>query len=182
MASVRKTDRLAPPLMHAFRMAHEKRDAKQKLDLRDEGGDRVIAARRIATRAPISESGLRREVSRDVTSLMNTTNLHSIEDLTDFPDVRRSILNYGIPDLAHRTIDEDRLTDIAGEIQTALTDFEPRLARDSIRVRRDDTIGAEELLLRFHVSADLLCQPVNVPVEFLADIDFDTGKIKIERL
>ena len=29
--------------MYAFRMAHEKRDAKAKLDLRDEAGERVIA-------------------------------------------------------------------------------------------------------------------------------------------
>ena len=38
---------LAPPLMYAFRMAHEKRDAKATLDLRDEAGERVIAPRRI---------------------------------------------------------------------------------------------------------------------------------------
>lgn len=51
-----KNDRLAPPLMYAFRAAHEKRDAKQRLDLRDEAGERVIAARRVTTRSPISES------------------------------------------------------------------------------------------------------------------------------
>ena len=28
-----KFDRLAPPLMHAFRAAHEKRDARQHVDL-----------------------------------------------------------------------------------------------------------------------------------------------------
>ena len=74
MANVRK-DRLAPPLMYAFRMAHEKRDAKAKLDLRDEAGERVIAPRRMTTRSPISESGLRREVMTDLLSLLNTTNL-----------------------------------------------------------------------------------------------------------
>ena len=32
------------------------------------------------------------------------------------------------------------------------------------------------------VRADLLCDPVNVPVEFVADVELDSGKIKINRL
>ena len=48
MAGRDKKDRLSPPLMYAFRGAHEARDAKKKLDLRDEAGERVIANRRIA--------------------------------------------------------------------------------------------------------------------------------------
>ena len=48
--ALEKNDRLAPPLMYAFRTAHEKRDAKAKLDLRDEAGERVIAARRLTIR------------------------------------------------------------------------------------------------------------------------------------
>jgi type VI secretion system protein ImpF len=176
-----KNDRLAPPLMYAFRAAHEKRDAKQKLDLRDEGGDRVIAARRVTTRGPISESGLRREVMTDLAGLLNSTNLDSAEDLSSAPAVRKSILNYGFPDLASRTLDENGVHDIAREIEIALADFEPRLARQSIQARRDTTIGADELKVRFVVKADLRARPVNVPVEFIAEVEVDSGKIKIDR-
>lgn len=182
MASSRKLDRLAPPLMHVFRVTHDKRDARQKLDLRDEAGERVIAARRVSSRAPISESGLRREVVRDIVSLMNTTNLGSAEDISGLAEVQRSILNFGLPDLAHRSIDETSIEEIAREIETALMSFEPRLMHNSIRARRDHTVSPDELKLRFLVRADLHCQPVNVPVEFVADVEFDTGKIKIDRL
>jgi type VI secretion system protein ImpF len=181
MANVRK-DRLAPPLMYAFRMAHEKRDAKAKVDLRDEAGERVIAPRRITTRSPISESGLRREVMTDLLSLLNTTNLDAAQDLSSAPAVRSSILNYGFPDLSWRTIDENSLSGVAGEIEIALVDFEPRLARNSIQVARDTSVSAEDLTLRFLVKADLLARPVNVPVEFIAEVELDSGKIKIDRL
>jgi len=177
-----KNDRLAPPLMFAFRAAHDKRDAKQRLDLRDEAGERVIAPRRVTTRGPISESGLRREVMIDLMSLLNTTNLDSAEDLSTLPAVRGSILNYGFPDLSWRTIDESGLAELAREIETALADFEPRLARGSIKAKRDGTVSAEELKLRFLVKADLRAQPVNVPVEFVAEVELDSGKIKIDRL
>src|ERR1700744_6193788 len=110
-----RNDRLAPPLMYAFRAAHEKKDAKTPLDLRDQGGDRVIAARRIVGRSPISESGLRREVMTDLVNLFNTTNLASAEDLSEASEARRSILNYGFPDLSWRTLDENGLTELVRE-------------------------------------------------------------------
>lgn len=176
-----KNDRLAPPLMYAFRAAHEKRDAKQRLDLRDEAGERVIAARRVTTRSPISESGLRREVMTDLLGLLNTTNLDAAEDLSTLAAVRSSILNYGFPDLSWRTIDENSLSDVAREIEVALTDFEPRLARGSIKASRDASVAVEDLKLRFLVKADLRAQPVNVPVEFVAEVELD-GKIRIDRV
>jgi len=177
-----KNDRLAPPLMHAFRAAHDKRDAKVRLDLRDEAGERVIAARRMTTRSPISESGLRREVTTDLLGLFNTTNLDSATDLSALPAVRNSILNYGFPDLSWRSIDENGLTDIAREIEVALRDFEPRLAPGSITASRDVNAAAEELKLRFLVRADLRTQPVSSPVEFVAEVEVDSGKIRIDRL
>ena len=177
-----KNDRLAPPLMYAFRAAHDKRDAKQQIDLRDDAGERVIAARRVTMRSPISESGLRREVTSDLLDLLNTTNLDAAIDLSDAPEVRRSILNFGFPDLTWRTIDENRLTEIAEEIQVALSYFEPRLDKGSIKAWRDTNVAAEDLKLRFLVKADLRTQPVSVPVEFVAEVELDSGKIKIDRL
>ena len=177
-----RNDRLAPPLMYAFRAAHEKRDAKQKLDLRDEGGDRVIAARRVTTRGPISESGLRREVMSDLINLLNSTNLDAAEDLSATPAVMKSILNYGFPDLASRTLDENGVRDVARQIEIALGDFEPRLARQTIHASRDMTIDDAELRVRFIVKADLRARPVNVPVEFIAEVELDSGKIKLDRM
>jgi type VI secretion system protein ImpF len=176
-----KSDRLAPPLMYAFRAAHEKKDAKARLDLRDADGERVIAARRVTTRSPISEAGLRREVMSDLMNLFNTTNLAAAEDLSATPAVRSSILNYGFPDLSWRTIDENGLGELSREIEIALSVFEPRLAPGSIRARRDTTVSELELNIRFFVKADLVARPINVSVEFVAEIEVDSGKIKIDR-
>ena len=182
MASNNHKDRLCPPLMYAFRAAHAARDATKKIDLRDEAGERIIAGRRAVARTPINESMLRREVGRDLEALMNTIAFESSEDLTGFDLVRKSILNYGLPDIAHRTIDERSVSNVKGEIETALLHFEPRLARNSIRARRDKTISAEELKVRFLVNAELCCEPVNVPVEFVADFEPESGTFQIHRL
>ena len=94
--AVNAKTRLSPPLMHAFRAANAARDAKTKIDLRNEHGERLIAGRRVSGRTPVSETVLRKEVARDLESLMNTVALESTEDLSGFAHVQRSILNAGI--------------------------------------------------------------------------------------
>jgi type VI secretion system protein ImpF len=180
--AIRKNQRLAPPLMFAFRAAHEKRDSQKALDLRDAGGERVIAARRAPGRAPISEAGLRREVNADLVDLLNTTNLDAAIDLETAPLVARSVLNFGFPDLSTRTIDEQRLGEISREIEQALATFEPRLAQGSLKVGRDPYVDVEALRLKFFIRADLRAEPLDVPVEFIAEVELDSGKIKVDRL
>ena len=68
------------------------------------------------------------------------------------------------------------------ELKTALLNYEPRLIPETIHVTRDTSLGAHELKVRFVVRADLSCEPVNVPVEFIADIELDSGKIQVDRL
>jgi type VI secretion system protein ImpF len=168
--------------MYAFRSAFEARDAKKKIDQRDKAGERMIASRRISPRAAISEPVLRREVAHDLEALANTVALESSLDLSGYEQVRRSVLNYGLPDLAHRSIDESSLDGIKDEIRVALANYEPRLAAETIRVERDTDVDRAELKIRFVVNADLLCQPVAVPVEFIAEVELDSAKVQISRL
>jgi type VI secretion system protein ImpF len=179
---LKNKERLAPPLMFAFRAAHEKHDAKKALDLRDAHGERVIAPRRAPSRAPISESGLRREVSGDLGDLLNTVNLDAAIDLEEAPHVARSVLNFGFPDLTTRTIDEHRLLEISRELEQALTTFEPRLSVGTLKVGRDPFVDIEALRVKFFIRADLRAEPMDVPVEFIAEVELDSGKIKVDRL
>jgi type VI secretion system protein ImpF len=168
--------------MYAFRSAFAARDATKKINLRDEEGERVIASRRISTRAAITEPVLRREVAHDLEDLLNTVALESSLALDEYQSVRRSVLNYGLPDLVHRSIDENSLDNIKDEIKTALVHYEPRLLAETIRIERDANIDHAQLKIRFVANAELICQPVNVPIEFIAEVELDSAKIQISRL
>lgn len=181
MADITQKTRLSPPLMHVFRAAHEAKDAAKKIDIRTEAGERVIAGRRLRPRQVITESALRREVSRDLEALLNTIAMESTIDMTDIPFVRKSILNFGLPDIAKRTIDEIGVRKVPEEIRTAIVNYEPRLTEESLRVERDLSVDPADLRIRFIVRADLTCEPVHVPVEFIADI-IESGKITVNRL
>ena len=177
-----KKDRLSPPLMLAFRAAYEARDARKKFDRRDPSGERIIAGRRSMGRHPISEALLRREVSHDLETLLNTIALESTLDMSGRDCVRTSILNYGLPDIANRSIDEVTDDELSNSLRATLLTYEPRLDGKTIRVRREGSIGPEQLKLRFIVHADLKAEPLNVPVEFVADVELDSGDIQINRL
>jgi type VI secretion system protein ImpF len=178
MARSSNADRLSPPLMFAFREAHRERDARVVVDLRDEHGARIIAGRR-ARKGAVTEGQLREQLSLDLNALLNTINMETGFDLDKFPRVRESILNYGIPEISNRSIDEDGVADIVAEIRTALLLFEPRLIPDALTVTRDMTVDSHSLNIRFSVSGEMACDPAAVAVEFIADIEIDTGKMRI---
>jgi type VI secretion system protein ImpF len=181
MDSANRKSRLSPPLMYVFRTAHEAKDTKKKVDIRNEAGERIIAGRRLRARQAITETALRREVARDLDALLNTIAMESTIDMNDTPYVRKSILNFGIPDVTNRSIDEIGVDDIPEEIRTAIINYEPRLAAASLHIERDKSVDVAEIKVRFIVRADLMCYPVHVPVEFIADV-IETGNIVVNRL
>jgi type VI secretion system protein ImpF len=180
MARAPNADRLSPPFMFAFREAHKERDARVAVDLRDQHGARIIAGRR-ARKGAVTEGQLREQLSLDLNALLNTINMETAFDLGEFPRVRESILNYGIPEISNRSIDEDRVADIADEIRTALLRYEPRLISEALTVSRDMNVDPDSLNIRFLVSGEMACDPAAVAVEFVADIEIDTGKMRIAK-
>ena len=52
----------------------------------------------------------------------------------------------------------------------------------SLRVERDKTVDPDDLKIRYIIHSDLSLEPLNVPLEFVADIEVTTGKIQIQRL
>ena len=186
MAGFNKSNRLTPPLMWAFRSAAETRDARKKPERREDGtGQRIAPDRKGTAAASIAEPVLRREVGRDLDSLLNTIALESTQkDVGRAPHARTSIINYGLPDMAHRSIDELLANDrgMERQIEMALKAFEPRLVSGTVRVKRDASVDPTGLKVRFVVSADLFCRPVDIPLEFIADVDVGTGRFAIARL
>lgn len=177
----RDSIRIGIPLMHAFRTAFVHRDAKIPADERDAFGRRVISGRRTTARSAVSEAVMREEIVRDVETLLNTVALSSTVPLDGCAEVSRSIVNFGIPDLVHRTIDDADLGEVVGEIETAFGHFEPRIERSSLDVRRDPHVDPGSLKIRFVIACEVQLSEQNAALEFFADIALDTDKIVVSQ-
>jgi type VI secretion system protein ImpF len=123
---------------------------------------------------------LRRNVAQDVETLLNCISFDSANRLEEFPYVRASVLNYGFPSLAKRTMDELERSGLEPEIERVLRAYEPRLIPSTLRVARDRGLDSVDLKVRYIVQSDIAAEPLDIPMEFVADVEVTTGKIQIK--
>jgi type VI secretion system protein ImpF len=107
---------------------------------------------------------LERSVARDLECMLNTRR-ETLEELSsDFGELRRSLVTYGLPDLTSFSLiaerDRNRIRRILEETIAA---FEPRLQR--VRVALEPP-REHEKGLRFRVDALLRVDPAPAPVTF----------------
>jgi type VI secretion system protein ImpF len=123
---------------------------------------------------------LRESVRRDLSWLLNNTWMQAVEDLEGYPEVARSTLNYGVPDLAGKTASTVNVKILEGSLRNAILTFEPRLLRDSIRLRSIvNPKGSPHNDLSFVIEAELWAQPVPLRVFLKTDVDLETGEIRV---
>ena len=67
-------------------------------------------------------------------------------------------------------------------LKDVLCRFEPRLLRSSVRVEKDTAVHSTDMIVRFLVRADMRCDPLDVPIEFVADLELESAKVRISKL
>ena len=132
----------------------------------------------------MSKRQLRQAVLRDLAWLFNSTRLESGVDLSRVPDVRRSVVNYGLPALSGRVASSLDVTELERAVRQAILDFEPRILPDSLRVKA--LLQASQLdhhnVIGMEIHGQLWAQPVPLELLVRTEIDLETGKVEIADL
>lgn len=162
MAELTTQERLQPSLLD--RLTDD--EPAQKVESRDK---RVISASR-----------LRECVTRDIAWLLNCVNLGRDEELEEFPDVARSVVNFGIPDLAGSAVAGVDAADLQRRLRDAIIAFEPRLTPSTLRV----VVGADaermdRRSLMFRIESEMWAQPIPLNLYLKSEVDLDTGGVKV---
>ena len=125
-----------------------------------------------------NEAALRATIRRDLAWLLNTVNLESLIDLEAFPEIQSSVLNYGLTDLAGRTLNRRAVLARAREIRKAIRLFEPRLASASLVVNpvEDDT---QPHALTFVIEGDISAAAQAMPVKFRTEVEAETTAVNV---
>ena len=120
----------------------------------------------------------KRAVQRDLEWLLNTR--RSIEPADeDYDEVRRSVYNYGIPDITSMSRDSTAARkQLLRHVEETLAIFEPRLT--NVRVSMVEVEGeALRRELRFVVEATLRLDPTPEQVTFDTLLHFSSGQIDV---
>lgn len=124
---------------------------------------------------------LREAVIRDLVWLLNTSNFTSVEDLTDYPEVAESVINYGMPVLAGSTISSVNTPTLERLLKQAIINFEPRINKNSLKVRVVVTQDSmHHNAMNFDIEGELWAQPLPLHLLLRTEIDLDTGLVKVE--
>ncbi len=106
------------------------------------------------------------------------------EDLSRWPLVQKSVLNYGVPALAGRTLTET-LGGMEQTIRQAIVDFEPRILPDetlkvTVLIDEDDTDHHNVIGIR--IEARVWTEPLPIEIAFGADFDLESGSVTLQDL
>jgi type VI secretion system protein ImpF len=125
------------------------------------------------------ERELRAVIQRDIAWILNDIQFEAAVPLDDYPEVRTSIVNQGLPELVGRTITNDTMARRSAEITAALRAFEQRLRPDTIRVAFDTSRIATENKLHFTISGEIRNALEESWVRFETTVDLDDGRVEV---
>ncbi|RKZ70429.1 MAG: type VI secretion system baseplate subunit TssE [Gammaproteobacteria bacterium] len=121
---------------------------------------------------------LRNSVRRDLENLLNTR-FRMLEPADEYTELKKSLLNYGLPDLATVNIsDTIKQKEFVDHLQSILVDFEPRFK--SVKVNYVKNANALDRSLRFRIDATLYAEPSPEIVVFDSIIEPVTRTINVE--
>lgn len=131
-------------------------------------------------RRVLSVQRLREVVLRDLTWLLNAVNLTAVDDLEDYPEIERSVLNYGLPDMAGHTVSGVDLMELEQLLRRAIIEFEPRILRDTLSIKL--LFNESEMnhnAMTFEIQGDLWAQPVPLHMYLRTELDLEIGTVKV---
>ena len=177
----RKGDRSKISIWHVFREAFDEKDSRKATE-HTEDGEVVVARRRKQRRHGVSEYTLREHLFLDLQALMSTTRLEAVCDLSEHPEVARSIANYGFQDLSDMSLGQLKSRTVISSLRQSLVNHEPRLVSNSIEVTMKDPGEDGRMYLSIGVSAELMGDPVDLPIDFESDVDLGAGKLRLQEV
>jgi type VI secretion system protein ImpF len=130
----------------------------------------------------MTRAAYRKAVLRDLNWLLNCTNLERQLPLQNFPQVRDSVINFGIPPLAGARFVESDLDTVAAGIRRALIRFEPRILPDSLKVsvirdKHPDVYRYNHA--RFRIELSYWFEPYPIDMVVRAHWDMEAGGVEI---
>lgn len=137
-------------------------------------------SRESRTQRVITMQTYRKSVLRDLAWLLNTRVSATENPLDDYPEVRQSVLNFGIREFTGRTAGELLGPEFERRVTAAIATFEPRILRHTLRVTiRADARRYANNALSFEIEGQLWAEPVSERLWVRTQVDLETGQMDL---
>ena len=125
---------------------------------------------------------LREIIKRDLSWLLNTNNMETMIDRKRFPNAAKSVLNYGVREVAGEYSTSVRAELIRKSILESISQHEPRIIAGSafVELRTEENKG--ETQIAFDIHADMWAQPLPLELYLRSRIDVTSGEVTLDRM
>ena len=125
-----------------------------------------------------NETALRETVKRDLAWLLNTTNMATGTDLDPYPEIKSSVLNFGVADLTGKAYSYRVVQQRAKDIAAAVKAFEPRIDPKSLHVEPMEDRERENSIT-YTIHGDITAAVQAIPIAFKTDVKADTSSVTV---
>lgn len=131
----------------------------------------------VAVGASWTLTQLKEGIARDLQALFNTRTAWKDSVIERYPELAKSVMNYGMPDFTHLSMSssDDRET-VCAAMQLAIERFEPRLRNITVALE----VQSEPYRLLIAISATLNVRQAAEPIQFDAFLDPSSQKYSIK--
>ena len=129
----------------------------------------------------IDENRLRGIVQRDLSWLLNTRNYETLIEDDSCPNVKKSVVNFGVRGIAGEIATTDRAEEIRKTIHEAIIRFEPRIDPKTLEVTSSITESGSQAVISYDIRADLWAQPLPLELYLRSEVNIATGELKLNQ-
>jgi len=129
----------------------------------------------------MSQKQFKEAVIRDLGWLLNSVALDVCEDLDRYPEVKRSILNFGLPDMSGHTSSNVDIRSMENAIKSVIQQFEPRIINNSLKVKihsNPDEMSHNSLV--FEIAGAVFGQPSPFQVVLKSELNMECGEFRVK--
>jgi type VI secretion system lysozyme-like protein len=152
---------------------------KQRQNLQHEL-DQSRAKLNVFSASVSSLTEIRACVKRDLDWLLNANQYEPQSELQIYPEIQRSVLNYGMPDLTGKTVSGFDLRTMERSLKQVIIHFEPRVIKKSLSVRiiADESMF-EHNAVTFEIEADLWAEPQPLHLHLRTEFELESGDVSV---
>lgn len=177
--TIQKIEKLLAELLEKSNTSDAVQSNNQRIKLQQQL-DQARARYNILSASVSSLSELNACVKRDLDWLLNARQYSPQEDLKDYPEVERSVLNYGLPDLTGKTASGLDLRNIERLLKKAILNFEPRIIRRTLAVHilADETLSSHNAIT-FEIEGELWSEPIPLHMHLRTEFELENGSVSV---
>jgi type VI secretion system protein ImpF len=128
----------------------------------------------------MSQKEFKDAVIRDLGWLLNSVSLDVCVDLEAYPEVARSVLNFGMPDISGHTTSTIDVRSVENSLKRAIHQFEPRIIRNSLRVKvHSNPSDMSHNSLVFEIQGAVFGQPSPFQIVLRSELNLECGEFSV---